>query len=407
MSIYFAIGHGCATSPLAYASSSLNEHVAYVGNAVLYLATLASALVLALPVVDYTGLRGGMVLGLGCYSVYATAFAIAALSSDLTVQWIFWVTGSLCGGLAAGILWTAQGAYMAISAVRISEADGETRENVNRDLSTQFAFYYLFFEVASKIVFTLVMLTGASAGVVGAVYAVFCIGSAAAMTLVQSISQKQQSEENSFHLRKLLGAVRLWSQLRTWLLSPTNVTFGIAAAYMNGYFNAHFGSKVAGQKYIGFLTALTVMTSVITTKCWGYLGSRFGNLVPICAGATSFGLIGFLMLVTSCCKDWGWWIVMFYMLQGSGRAVYENTNKAVFADTFKGEDAEGGFANCVLQMSIASAVLFFLSTSVSGNALEWLVLVFAVVTPLAFIAKEKLDRQSDPEAQPLTGDKNA
>merc|ERR1719454_1989101 len=70
MSIYFALGHGAATTPLVYASSVLDTNVAYVGNGLLYILMLVGALVLSVPVVGMTGLRGGMVLSMGLYGVY-------------------------------------------------------------------------------------------------------------------------------------------------------------------------------------------------------------------------------------------------------------------------------------------------------------------------------------------------
>merc|ERR1719502_1651217 len=112
---------------------------------------------------------------------------------------------------------------------------------------------------------------------------------------------------------KMLAVVNLWKDVRIWLLSPTNLTFGIAAAYLNGYFNAQIASKVIGTQYIGYMSALTVATSCALTCVYSGLGQRFGNIVPITIGAASFGAIAALMLWASV-DHWGWWIAVFYIL---------------------------------------------------------------------------------------------
>ena len=59
---------------------------------------------------------------------------------------------------------------------------------------------------------------------------------------------------------------------RIWLLSPTNVAFGVGAAYMNGYFNAQVAAPLAGTAAVGALAALTVATAAlgaVAFSSWG------------------------------------------------------------------------------------------------------------------------------------------
>jgi len=400
MSIYFAIGHGCATTPLVYASSILDSQVAYLGNGTLYIAMLLSALILAVPITSRTGLKGGMVAAFVLYAVYAAGFSAAAMAAAPALQGVFFVLGSMSGGLAAGILWTAQGGFMARTASAIADTENEPHQLVNSELATQFAFYYLLFEEVAKVLFTCMMSAGISAGISSWLYVLLSVASAFAMSQVVDFEPPAEMQEKLVSA-KLLATFSLWSDLRIWLLSPTNITFGVAAAYMNGYFNANIGSKVLGAKNIGILSAITVLVSVCMTRLYGVFGQRYGNLVPISIGAASFACMALLMLATSCCQEWGWWIVIFYALQGSGRAVYESTNRAVFADTFKGSDIEAAFANCILQMALSSAICFFASAYVQGQRLEIALLILALLTPVAYIAKTHLDAHISPEADPL------
>jgi MFS family permease len=187
-------------------------------------------------------------------------------------------------------------------------------------------------------------------------------------------------------LAKLFATVGLWKDVRIWLLAPTNVTFGFSAAYLNGYFNATYEGPDLGVKALGILTAVTVGGAAILSKVYGKIGQTMGKGTVICIGAVSFAGIPLLVLTTDCCESFGWFIVIFYILQGSGRAVYESTNKAVFSDFFTGDSTEGAFANCSMQMSIASAVLFFNSGKFSGHTLAYMVMASALVTPLTFAA---------------------
>ena len=55
-------------------------------------------------------------------------------------------------------------------------------------------------------------------------------------------------------------------------------------------------------------------------------------------------------------KDWGWSsLAMIYTLHGTGRATFEGTLKATFADYFAYEK-EGAFANIILQNGLSGAI---------------------------------------------------
>merc|ERR1712224_1069917 len=60
---------------------------------------------------------------------------------------------------------------------------------------------------------------------------------------------------------------------------------------------------------------------------------------------------------------WGWGIMIFYVLQGLGRGVYESTNKGIFADTFPGGKGIGAFANCMMQNTLSSTAGFVLGAA--------------------------------------------
>lgn len=392
MTLCFAVNHSCATAPLVFASSVLDEKVGLSGCGFLYTFSIISSLLLSVFTVEAIGLRGGLVLSTALYAVYVGSFTLAAMSSQfLALQYPLFVVGSCLGGIGAGILWTAEGGYMARSASLLAECAGITRQDATSELAGDFAFFYLIFEVVGKLGFTCLQSAGLQVWHIGVIYTSLAVISMCLLTRVDAIEKELDglAALDGLTVRKdpftkLFAVVRLWRDPKIWLLSPTNITFGFSAAYLNGYFNATYEAPELGTQSLGLLTSVTVACAAVFSKFYGMLGQRFGKGVAITAGAASFAGIPILVLSTGCCDGFGWSMVIFYVLQGSGRAVYESTNKAVFSDFFVGDDTDGAFANCAMQMSVASAALFFGSAWFHGSMLSLWVLVSALLTPVAY-----------------------
>lgn len=403
MTFVFSIGHGSATTPLVYASSLMDEDVAYIGNSILYIFMMISALVTAVPLIATVGPRDGLLYGMALYAIYAAGFSAAVMTTSVTWQGVFFFTGSMCAGIGAGLLWAAEGIFMSRSAEIIAEEHQEVRQAVNAELAATFAFWYLFFEEVAKIMFSGLMNLGFSAQVTAVFYVLLAAGSTIAVSWLQSLNVV---EDQKPMFSKITGAVRLWQDLRIWLLSLTNITFGLVSSYMNGYFNAQITSKAIGEENIGYCTAFCVLVAYALSKVYGYLGQHVGIFWPICIGALSFLCIPILILgVEMSDVSWGWNVLIIYALQGSGRSVYESSNKAAFADTYTGEDSQAAFANCALQMGSSAALGFFASAIFPSSALDKFmlptVLIFAMITPFAYLIKIRLDSLRSPEASPL------
>ena len=241
MSLCFALNHGVVTTPLAVATTLLPLETANFGNGLLYAVTLLSSLFLGAPTVSKLGAKGGLVFGMFFYCVYIGFFALALSSGDSTQ--LFFTIGSACGGLAAGVLWTAQGAYFGSSATQLSNSTGQTREEATAELSSQFAFYYLLLEVFSKIGFSGFQALDMQVSQIGFIY--FAAGLLSLIGMTQVYEFRSESETPD-PLSKALAAVSLWSDPALWLLAPTNLTFGFCAAYMNGFVNAKYAAQELG-----------------------------------------------------------------------------------------------------------------------------------------------------------------
>ena len=383
MSVCFALNHGVVTTPLAVATTLLQLDVANFGNGLLYAVTLVSSLFLGAPAVGRFGPKGGLVFGMFFYCIYIGLFALALFYGDAT-QLLFTI-GSACGGLAAGVLWTAQGAYFACSATELSKSTEQSRENATAELSSQFAFYYLLLEVFSKLGFSGLQALGLQVSQIGLIYFGAGVLSLIGMTQVYDF---RSAASDADPLSKALAAASLWSDPTLWLLAPTNLAFGFCAAYMNGFVNATFAAQELGAEYVAFLGAVTALTAAVLAKAYGPLGAQIGKGPIIVTGAVCAFAIP--ALTWQGCTGWGWFLISLYLLQGSFRAVYESTNRATFSDFFPGEKTEGAFANCMLQSSFGFATCFFLQNSLSPTQLSTIVVVLALSTPVGYLFAESL-----------------
>jgi len=386
----FAINHGVVTTPLVISTSVLNESVGYIGNALLNISTVVSALLLGATVVHALGLRGGVLFGMGFYCLYAGLFVIAAVAKDaVEVQWVTFCAGSVCAGIAAGVLWTSQGGYFSRTVDLILEQEPESdRAAISAKLAGQFAFVYLGFEVAAKLLWAFLDWVGMQGWIIAIIFTLIGVGS----LLLQMRARALDTAQAPAHwTSKVKAAAFTWRDPVIFLLGGLNITFGFCAAFMNGYVNANYTSKQLGSFAVAMLAAFTALTAAVMSKLFGPLSARIGKGPLVFLGSFCFLCIPLSIFLVGCCAGWGWWLVVLYLLQGMGRAIFESTNKGVFADFFpRPEDSVGAFANVMLQVTLAFALCFFLSGSFQGRTLGLIVAVLALLTPLGFLSAKWL-----------------
>merc|ERR1719192_2842212 len=138
---------------------------------------------------------------------------------------------------------------------------------------------------------------------------------------------------------------------------------------------------------------------------YSYLGKWLGKSVMMFAGTCSFAAIGFIGWVvpkqTLINGHWGT-MVAIYLIMGNGRAVFESTNRAVYADFFP-ETKEGAFAMLSFSNGIAGMIGFLVFAKFVGiSPTLAAVLLFAIgavaliTVPLAFLwnNREKAERET-------------
>merc|ERR1719382_1003642 len=108
-----------------------------------------------------------------CYCIYVALFAAAAYLGPKAshAQMVLFSIGSCNGGLAAGMLWTAQGGYFARTVDLLSRLENAERATLSAELASTFAFIYLGCEVCAKLCWTALDLLGMDDRVTAFIYA--------------------------------------------------------------------------------------------------------------------------------------------------------------------------------------------------------------------------------------------
>jgi len=317
------------------------------------------------------------------------------------------VGGGVLGGVGAGSLWTAQGAFFGAICEQISEATGEPLGSVTGQLSSTFAMVFLGQECLWKVLFTVLSKYAEIHYfplflIYGTLAAVATVGMFLANDARPRVSAASQPI-----CAKALAALSLWSDPKIWLLSGNNFTFGFCAAYLNGYVNSTFTSQALDPSFLGFLGAIVALIATISSKLYAFAAEKMGTKVPIITlGSSCFlgiALLSFFTVPVCVGRSeptqgpgcWGWGMVVFYVLQGLGRGVYESTNKAIFADFFPGDKSVGAFANCILQNTGSSTIGFVMGLAGVGKRDVWPLIVGAVLTvPMLVLATTMKNKES-------------
>ena len=195
-----------------------------------------------------------------------------------------------------------------------------------------------------------------------------------------------------FSFRKLAGAVFLWrARPVVLLLAPVQITFGLCAALL-GYEISGNVVRIAFPANTvvaaGLLSALVSLVAALLQVPFKALSARVSKGPVMLIGLSAFAALGGLVLALDD-ESLAHYLplVLTYLLQGVGRACYEGTNKALYADRFPA-DSEAAFANIVLANGAASAVAYFTFPELSREARATASLASAAVAIVAYVGAE-------------------
>merc|ERR1712086_832403 len=125
-----------------------------------------------------------------------------------------------------------------------------------------------------------------------------------------------------------------------------------------------------------------VGTATVLTWPLLYLRQKFNVSLVMMIGAVCFMFVAVMSyaLEPGALRHVMW---LIYIVYGCGRAVWESTTKAVFADFFP-DDPQAAFANIVLQSGLASTVAFFVFPDLSPLQKEVILGVTATLGAICF-----------------------
>lgn len=153
----YSAAHGSVDAVLAYSTSELGDEAGSNGSAGLYISYTISAFFFAKPILKILGPRNSIFCGLCGMLLYVASFFLAIQTVEYANS-VFTV-GGLMGGLGAGLLWPAQGAYFATSAIKYAAVTKKDKSSVVSLYASIFAGTYLGFEAVFKVVATIAYLT--------------------------------------------------------------------------------------------------------------------------------------------------------------------------------------------------------------------------------------------------------
>uniref|UniRef100_A0A7S1ZZF6 Major facilitator superfamily (MFS) profile domain-containing protein n=1 Tax=Trieres chinensis TaxID=1514140 RepID=A0A7S1ZZF6_TRICV len=377
-SLLFSINHGCVTACLNLATARLGN-VGAVQSATLYVSYAASALLGSTAIVKSAGAKNSLAVGMGIYCVYVGCFALASLLMDRPmVAEAVALGGATVGGLAGGILWTAQGSFFARSAEMHSLFAGVTLPDATSDFGANFAAIYLLGEVALNMLSSvLVEAFELSWVAVFIIYFAIAVVSVVLMLLVHEYPSTEndgdssdidsRSDTNTTTPNKATATWRLLTEDPKMIcMLPFNFVFGFAASFRASFVSrevVRIALKDENSKYIGFLSSVTAIVAATMSLVFGKVAHVFGKGTILAIGVLSFFLVAFPFILFPELENWGLIsVLLIYIFQGVGRSTFEGTLKAVFADFFPYEK-EGAYANIVLQNGISNALGFYLSVN--------------------------------------------
>lgn len=363
MAVLFSANHGCTVACLSLATSRLGTIGAWQSG-MLYLTYTASALLGATYITKKLGGRNAMSLGMMLYCIYVACFLIATTSKQQQQQQrLAALTGAAIGGVGGGFLWTAQGAYFTQVANIYAQQLQQDVTTTTTYLAGVFAFIYLSEEVILRTLSTILLQLGFQWFTIFAVYSTVAVVSTLMMGLVKDYPRTDSATTTTTTVwyKVTAAAQLLWSDPKMKYMVGLNAVFGFAGAFLNSYVNGEV-VRVAlhdeDSKYVGILSGWLAAVAAMMSLVFSRISSKGAVLV---GGALCFFGVAFPFVVQPDAEKMGWGVlIMVYTLQGTGRATFESTLKATFADYFSYEK-EGAFANVILQNGLSSAVGYVLS----------------------------------------------
>lgn len=455
MCILFSINHGCVTAVLNLSVVLLGDKGSFMSG-VLYIMYAATALLASTAIVGRLGVRGALCTGCLLYCVYIFSFPLALIAHDDASQLAIALVGGAVGGVAAGFLWAAQGSYFATSAKLYAEATNTPPEKATSTFAATFGMLFLGLEVVLKAFplalkgIEAALSHPAHAGpnasrvdappsappppsahaglpavdlIVAVAYSIFAILAALGMFTVWDIDRLSDLKNENANdptaddalasaqaegaappprpgctLERVVAAVALWCKRPTVvLLAPIQATFGVSSALLAWEVTGRVVKQIAfphdSVVVAGLLSGLVALVAGALQWPFKLAANAFGKMPVMLVGLSAFAGLGTLCFVLDGDQlAHHVPLVSCYLLHAVGRACFEGTNKALYADFFAGGDESAAFSNIVIANGLASAIAFFTYPELPRKTEATVVILAAAVAVVCYLTAESIHR---------------
>ena len=202
------------------------------------------------------------------------------------------------------------------------------------------------------------------------VYSVIAFLAMVGMLWVQDYppTDSTSSTENVSIWYKVLAAWHLlYDDPKMRYMIGVNAAFGFSGAFVHSFVNGEVVRIVLHDdesKYVGALSAWSAIVSSFMSLVFERLSRSYGNgSVQILGSMAYLCIVLPFLLLPDLEHQWGWRLLLLvYFMYGAGRATFEGSLRAIFADFFAYE-REGAYSNIVLQSGLTSTVGFIVTYS--------------------------------------------
>jgi len=412
----FSILHGIVDGTLAFVVAELGESLGSWASFLLYVFFCISALFLAKPLLYFLGPKQSIQFGSRSLFTYILTFFIAILCEHQhTLRWTIFLLGGAVGGIGAGVLWSGQGTYFTVNALRYSTLMGLESSVVTAWFASMFATMYLSMETIFKALASFVFFSTQWDSWLPTTFGLYIVIALVAMEMFRvngkdlrnadpsESEDKSGGDENtaprdtfreqmSIARGDALAVVRIMStNLTVQLLLPFQVCFGLSTGLFAFYVNARVVHDHHGSGYIGILSALSTVVACFVAPLSGCITSsndarlRHGRFAIMVVGALCFIMQGLAVLSATSkeLSNWGT-LVFMYIIHGMSRGIWECTNKEEISRAFhNSEDLPAAFAAMYVTSGGTTALGFMLYQFFNKSAIgsiNFLVPVFALLT---------------------------
>jgi MFS family permease len=304
------------------------------------------------------------------YVAYVGCFVVALHVKEAKVAAY---TGAAIGGTGAGVLWTAQGVYFGEAAEAHARSAKHPVATSTSFLAGIFAFWFLSVEVCVRLLSTVLLeLNIASWEGIFGLYTLITAVSAVAMLRVHEypitateLSYNMDQHGNHNHNTRISSSTwyKVTAAAQLFIRDPKmkymigfSAVFGFSSAFVNTYVNGEVVPVALNDTNSIYIGALMSWASAVAAVMSLFFGRYQSKGLILMVGAACFMGVGLFFVILPDPFSYSWTLLLgVYSLQGIGRATFEGTLKAVFADYFCHEK-EGAFANIVVQNGFASAI---------------------------------------------------